>query len=123
MLAKKAIQAERETGADASLLIYGWARRTLDYATATMTAVEALYRHAGARTLLGEQLMKHVDVDGASATDQDLPLRTASSRMKLLIDTDIFCKLGAAAGLISEAVGVFDAHVAAIQAVYVPALP
>lgn len=70
-LANAAIRAEREHGAEASLVIYGWARRTLDYQTATL-AVKALYRATGARRELRDLFVEFVDIDAASETDRDL---------------------------------------------------
>ena len=70
-LAKKAVATERRTGADASFLISSWARQTGDYATATM-AVQALYRHTGARGELHQLLDRHVDISTAAETDRCL---------------------------------------------------
>jgi len=71
MLARQAIEAERNTGADASAVIYAWARRTGDYALATM-AVKALYRGTGARRELLRNFLRHVDIDAAADTDRSL---------------------------------------------------
>jgi hypothetical protein len=70
-LATRALAMEQSTGADASAVIFGWARQTLDYATATM-AVKALYRASGARRQLRELFSQYVDVAGAPETDRDL---------------------------------------------------
>jgi Zn-dependent peptidase ImmA (M78 family) len=70
-LAAQALAMENSTGADASAIIFGWARHSLDYATATM-AVKALYRASGARRHLRELFSQHVDVAGAPETDRDL---------------------------------------------------
>ena len=70
-LARRASEAESRTGADASAVIFAWARRTRDYATATM-AVTALYRHLGARQRLRELFDRHVDLSAASETDRAL---------------------------------------------------
>jgi hypothetical protein len=70
-LARRASEVEDRTGADASTLIFAWARRTGDYATATM-AVRALYRHLGARRQLRELFDRHVDLSSASDTDRAL---------------------------------------------------
>jgi len=70
-LARGASERERETGADASMVIFAWARRTGDYAMATM-AVKALYRHLGARQHLHELFDRHVDVSAAAETDRAL---------------------------------------------------
>lgn len=53
-LAKGSIEVERSTGADAGAVLFAWARRTGDFARATM-AVKALYRHRGAR----KELLDH----------------------------------------------------------------
>lgn len=73
-LARKASELERRTGADASALIFVWARRTsssVDYRTATM-AVRALYRATGARRLLRQLFDQHVDLSAATETDRAL---------------------------------------------------
>ena len=70
-LARQAVDLERQTGADASSLIYAWAARTLDYATAAM-AVRALYRSSGARRQVRRLLEQHVDLDSAGESDRDL---------------------------------------------------
>lgn len=75
-LARQASSIERENGADASAVIFSWARRTGDYATATM-AVKALYRNVGARRQLQELFAKHIDIAGASETDRALLLLCA----------------------------------------------
>jgi hypothetical protein len=75
-LARQASSIERGSGADASAVIFAWARRTGDYATATM-AVKALYRNVGARRQLRDLFAQHVDVAGASETDRALLLLCA----------------------------------------------
>lgn len=70
-LARRASKVEARTGADASTVIFAWARRTGDYATATM-AVRALYRHLGARRHLRELFDRHVDLSAAAETDRAL---------------------------------------------------
>ena len=80
-LARQASQIERESGADASTVIFAWARRTGDYATATM-AVKALYRNVGARRQLREHFARHVNIAGASETDQALLLLCAPAGMR-----------------------------------------
>jgi hypothetical protein len=70
-LARQALELERSTGAEASTIIFGWARQTLDYGTATM-AVRALYRASGARRRLSELSMQHIDLKRSSETDRDL---------------------------------------------------
>lgn len=70
-LARSASEIEKKTGADASTVIFAWARRTGDYATATM-AVRALYRHLGARRKLRELFDRYVDLSSAAETDRAL---------------------------------------------------
>jgi Zn-dependent peptidase ImmA (M78 family) len=70
-LARRASEIERAAGADASAVIFSWARQTGDYATATM-AVRALYRSSGARKELRRLFDAYVDVAAASETDQAL---------------------------------------------------
>ncbi len=70
-LARRASDLERAIGVDASSLIFTWARRVGDYATATM-AVKALYRNVGARRLLRELFARHVDIEGAPESDRSL---------------------------------------------------
>ncbi|MDP1571032.1 MAG: hypothetical protein Q8L86_13625 [Vicinamibacterales bacterium] len=75
-LARQASKIERESGADASTVIFAWARRTGDYATATM-AVKALYRNVGARRQLREHFAQRVNIADASETDRALLLLCA----------------------------------------------
>ena len=70
-LAKEAAKHERNTGADASVLIYSWARNTGDYATASR-AVAALYRSVGARTSLRRHFDREVNLSAASESDRRL---------------------------------------------------
>ena len=70
-LAKAADGLENGTGAEAGGIIFAWAARTGDYATATM-AVKALYRHTGARSLLRRHLDHWVDLQAATDTDRGL---------------------------------------------------
>jgi Zn-dependent peptidase ImmA (M78 family) len=70
-LARRADALEREIGAEASTIIFAWARRTGEYATASM-AVKALYRHSGARNRLRDHFDRHVNVEGATETDRSL---------------------------------------------------
>jgi len=70
-LAKRASRIERESGADASAVIFAWAARTHEYAIATM-AVNALYRGSGARRSLRNHLERHLDLDAANETDRAL---------------------------------------------------
>lgn len=71
LLARRASELERGVGADASAVIFAWARRTGDYATAAM-AVKALYRSTGARKQLRRLLDRHVDLAAAADTDRAL---------------------------------------------------
>ena len=73
-LASRASEIERQTGADASAVIFAWARRVAtpnSYQTATL-AVKALYRGAGARRLLRQLFDRHVDLTAATETDRAL---------------------------------------------------
>jgi Zn-dependent peptidase ImmA (M78 family) len=70
-LARLAAKVESTTGADASAVIFAWARRTDDYAKATM-AVKALYRGAGARRQLRQAFDRYVDLDAATESDRAL---------------------------------------------------
>ena len=77
-LARQASSIERQSGADASAVIFAWARRTGDYATATM-AVKALYRTVGARRQLRELFAQNVDIANSSETDRALLLLCSSA--------------------------------------------
>ena len=70
-LATRAVDLELETGADASFIIWDWASRTGNYATASM-AVQALYRAVGARHTLRKHFAQHVDSDVAGESDRVL---------------------------------------------------
>ena len=73
-LARQASELERRTGADASTLIFAWARRVAtpsSYQTATLAA-KALYRGSGARRLLRQLFDQHVDLTAATETDRAL---------------------------------------------------
>lgn len=73
-LARQASELERRTGADASAVIFGWARHigsSGSYQTATL-AVKALYRGAGARRQLRQLFDQHVDLAVATETDRAL---------------------------------------------------
>ncbi len=70
-LAQQAVDLESQTGADASSIIYAWAARTLNYATATM-AVKALYRSVGARHQVRKLFDQYVDLDSAGESDRSL---------------------------------------------------
>jgi hypothetical protein len=70
-IAEQADQIEQDTGADASLIIFNWARQTRDYTTASL-AVKALYASVGARRKLRRYFDHHVNLDAASETDRAL---------------------------------------------------
>lgn len=70
-LATKAFKAEKDLGVDAGAVVWSWASRTGDYATAAM-AIKALYRARGGIRAMREQFERHVDVEGASESDQSL---------------------------------------------------
>lgn len=70
-LAQSAVTKEGEIGAEASTIIFAWARRTGEYATASM-AVRALYRNSGARNRLRNHFDRHVDIGAATETDRSL---------------------------------------------------
>jgi hypothetical protein len=75
-LARQAKSIEQQEGADASAVIFAWARRTGDYATAMM-AVKALYRNVGARRQLRDLFSQKVDIAAANETDRALLLLCA----------------------------------------------
>lgn len=70
-LALGASKIEVETGADASAVIFAWARRTGHYTQAAM-AVKALYRHTGARRQLRQLFDRNVDLSAATESDRAL---------------------------------------------------
>lgn len=70
-LARQASRLEQTAAADASSVIFSWARRTGDYVTASM-AVKALYRGTGARAILSRALNQNVDFASATETDRSL---------------------------------------------------
>lgn len=70
-LANQAFTQERATGADASFLIFSWARLNGDYTKASM-AVKALYRGSGARLKLRQHFDQYVDIDAATESDRSL---------------------------------------------------
>ena len=72
-LARQALSTERDFGADASFVIFSWARYTGDYATAAL-AVKALYRSTGARRKLRALFDRYVDISTAAETDRSLLL-------------------------------------------------
>lgn len=73
-LARHAATLQRETGANASTLIFAWARRNgrpESYQKATQ-AVKALYQANGARKQLRELFDQYVDIATATETDRAL---------------------------------------------------
>lgn len=70
-LAGQAAALERQTGADASVIIYEWASKNGDYVTASR-AVKALYLGAGARRKLRQHFDRHVNLDSATESDRSL---------------------------------------------------
>ncbi|MDZ7761692.1 MAG: hypothetical protein U5L00_15725 [Desulfovermiculus sp.] len=70
-IAEQADQIEQDTGADASLIIFNWARQTRDYTMASM-AVKALYGNVGARQKMRRHFDHHINLDDASETDRAL---------------------------------------------------
>jgi hypothetical protein len=70
-LALKAAALERERGVDASAVVWAWARRTGDYAMATM-ASHALYRTKGGTRAFRESVDHNVRFDDASDSDRAL---------------------------------------------------
>jgi hypothetical protein len=70
-LAMKAATIERERQIDASAVVWAWARRTGDYAMATMAA-QALYRTRGGKRVLRRLFDEHVDIDNAPDSDRTL---------------------------------------------------
>lgn len=70
-LARTAIESERKTGVDASAVIYAWARKTSDYATATK-AIKALYRAVGGQKIIRNHFCRNVNIDSANESDSNL---------------------------------------------------
>lgn len=70
-LAHAAVQIERQLGADASAIIFAWARSTRDYAMAKM-AVKALFRESGGQKSIRRHFDRFVDCDSANESDRDL---------------------------------------------------
>ena len=70
-IAQAAFELESTTGAEASTIIYEWAARTLDYATAAM-AVKALYRSSGAMRQVRMSFDEYVDLATAPASDREI---------------------------------------------------
>lgn len=73
-LARHAANVQRQSGANASTLIFAWARQmgnSESYQKATL-AVRALYQGNGARRQLRELFDQHVDITAATETDRAL---------------------------------------------------
>ncbi len=70
-LASQASKFERASGVDAGAVIFAWARRTGDYAKASM-AVKALYRASGAQRAIRQHFDRHVDLNSANESDRAL---------------------------------------------------
>jgi len=70
-LALRAAAIEKESGVDASAVIWSWARRTGDYAKATMAA-HALYRNRGGKRSVRSHLDRYLDLTIASESDRAL---------------------------------------------------
>jgi len=73
-LARHAFNIQRQTGANASTLIFAWARRVgspESFQKATQ-AVQALYQGTGARRQLRDLFDQHVDLTAATETDRAL---------------------------------------------------
>lgn len=70
-LAAQCGQEGRARGVDPAALVWAWASRSKDYATATL-AVQALYRATGGKHWLRTQLDEHLDINEASESDRAL---------------------------------------------------
>jgi hypothetical protein len=70
-LAMKAATIEKERHIDASSVVWTWARRTGDYAMATMAA-QALYRTKGGKRVLRALFDRNVGLDEAPESDRAL---------------------------------------------------
>jgi hypothetical protein len=70
-LAMKASAVEKERRIDASAVVWAWARRTGNYAMATMAA-QALYRTKGGKRVLRALFDQNVDLENASDSDRAL---------------------------------------------------
>jgi hypothetical protein len=70
-LALKAAAVEKEDDIDASAVVWAWARRTGNYAMATM-ASQALYRTKGGKRTLRESITRNLRFDDASDSDRAL---------------------------------------------------
>lgn len=68
-IASQAARAERETGADASMIISAWAAETLNYPKAAM-AWKALYRDSGARRLISQYFNRQLNLALTTETDR-----------------------------------------------------
>lgn len=70
-LATKAGSLEKTLGVDASTIVWAWARKSGNYALATMAA-NALYRTKGGKRLLRKHFDQQVDVSTVSDSDRTL---------------------------------------------------
>ncbi len=70
-LATNAWKEEQESGVDAVMILFNWARQSGDYGTATM-ALKALFRGTGARQMLRRHFEANVEYSSASESDQAL---------------------------------------------------
>lgn len=70
-VAAAASKLARERAIDSGSIVWSWAPRLDDYATAQL-ALKALYKHAGGARTLRQLFEKHVDVEGASDSDRAL---------------------------------------------------
>lgn len=80
-LARSAADVEKHLGIDAAAVVWSWARKTGDYATATM-ALRALYRTKGGNRLIRDLVRKHVDFSAASESDRALLLCLGGDRTR-----------------------------------------
>jgi hypothetical protein len=70
-LAEAAHRLEVGEGIDAGAVIWAWASKTRDYASA-QRALAALYRNVGAQRELRRRFNSFVDIENASDSDRDL---------------------------------------------------
>jgi hypothetical protein len=70
-LAQKAFAIEQKHAADASAVVWSWARRTGDYPTAMMAA-NALYLSRGGKQAIRRHIDTHLNLDDASDSDRAL---------------------------------------------------
>jgi len=71
MLADEALRQETTEGVDAGAVIWAWAQKTRDYATA-QRALAALYRNVGAQREMKRSFEAFVDIENATDSDRDL---------------------------------------------------